>query len=114
VLSGRRDLLHHVVVFEGELRAVHDLLYRPQVPPEEDSLESILSNLAANMQELSDLLHCLPDKHRPSHNLRRTLRSVHRLAGEICGECVPRAYAPELKDWMDRIREQGRRLEAWD
>lgn len=102
-----------VAIFDGELRAVHDLLYRPQVPPEEEILESILANLAANMQELSDLLLCLPVEHHLSHNLRRNLRSVHRLASEICGECVPRTYAPDLKDWMDRIQEQSRRLERW-
>jgi potassium channel LctB len=101
-----------VAIFEGELRTVHDLLYRPQVPAEEDILESILANLAANMQELSDLILCLPAEHRPSQSLRRNLRSVHRLAGEICGECVPRAYAPDLKEWMDRIQEHSRRLEA--
>jgi len=38
------------------------------------------------------------------------LRDIGRLSGEICGDCVPRDYAPELKDWMDRIQEQSRRM----
>jgi len=101
-----------VAIFEGELRAVHDLLFRPQVTPEEEILESILASLAVIMQELSDLLLCIPAEHRSSSALRRNIRSVRRLAGEICGECVPRAYAPDLKEWMDRIQEQGRRLEG--
>jgi hypothetical protein len=100
-----------VTIFEGELRAVHDLLYRPQVVPEEVILESILASLAGSLQELGDLLLCMPAGHVPSGILQRNLRSLHRLSGEICGECVPRVYAPDLKEWMDRIQEQGRRLE---
>jgi potassium channel LctB len=101
-----------VAIFEGELRAVHDLLYRPQVTPEEEILESILASLAASLQDLGDLLRCLPAGQGPSSHLRRNLLSVRRLAAEICGECVPRDYAPDLKEWMDRIREQGQRLEV--
>ena len=33
-------------------------------------------------------------------------------AGEICGECVPREYAPELKIWMNRIQADARDLTA--
>jgi potassium channel LctB len=100
-----------VAIFDGELRAIHDLLYRPQQMPEEKLLESILANLAASLQELGDLLLCMPPGHRASVTLRSNLGSLRTLANEICGECVPRAYAPDLKAWMDRIQEQGRRLE---
>jgi hypothetical protein len=27
-----------------------------------------------------------------------------RLAREICGDCVPREYAPALRTWMDQIQ----------
>lgn len=99
-----------VAIFEGELRAIHDLLYRPQITPEEGVLESILAALAASLQELGDLLRCRQAEHASSRNLRRNVESVRGLAAEICGECVPRAYAPNLKEWMDRIQEEGRRL----
>lgn len=101
-----------VGVFEGELSAIHDLLYRPQQVPEEGTLESILANLAAGFQELEHLLKCMPPQMEPSRILRRNLHALRVLADEICGECVPNEYAPNLKAWMDRIQEQGRRLET--
>lgn len=99
-----------VAIFEGELRAVHDLLYRPQIVPDEGALESILANLAANLQELGDLLLCARPGKEPSATLASNLRSVRDLADGICGDCVPRAHAPHLRTWMDRIQEHGRRL----
>lgn len=92
-------------VFSGELQAVHDLLYRPQQVPEEQVLESILANLAAVFRELNNLLACLSDDHRRSTTLQNSLRCMTTLANDICGECVPRAYAPALREWMDRIQE---------
>jgi hypothetical protein len=47
------------MVFVGELRAVHDLLYRPQVQPEEAVLEAILAGLASVFREFVELLACL-------------------------------------------------------
>jgi len=32
-------------------------------------------------------------------------RSISKLAQEICGECVPRVYAPSLKESMDQIQD---------
>ena len=92
-------------VFSGELQAIHDLLYRPQQVPEEQVLESILANLAAVFRELNNLLACLSDDHRRSTTLQNSLRCMTTLANDICGECVPRAYAPALREWMDRIQE---------
>ncbi len=97
-------------VFAGELQAIHDLLYRPQQVPEEPVLESMLANLAAVLRELNELLICLPDAQRRSATLQANLRSMTALANEICGECVPRTYAPALKEWMDRIQELARRI----
>jgi hypothetical protein len=34
------------------------------------------------------------------------------VALEICGECVPRQYAPGLKDWMNQVQEMAGRLRA--
>lgn len=97
-------------VFAGELRTVHDLLYRPQQTPDEQVLESILANLCAVLRELSDLLAFLSEAPKGSPTLQGTLRSTAALANEICGECVPRAYAPALKAWMDRIQGLARQI----
>lgn len=94
-------------VFAGELRTVHDLLYRPQQSPEEEVLEAILANLTAVLRELAELVPRMPADRR-TRVLESSLRSVRTLANEICGECVPRAYAPDLKVWMDRIQELAR------
>ena len=98
------------VVFAGELRAVHDLLYRPQQPVEEAVLETILAILAASLEGLRDLLQRLPAA-RERSSLKATLRATTALAGEICGSCVPRAYAPEMEVWMDRIQNLARGIE---
>jgi hypothetical protein len=98
------------VVFAGELRAVHDLLYRPQHTVEEAVLETILAILAAGLEGLRNLLQRLPAaRERPS--LKATLRATTVLADEICGNCVPREYAPELRVWMDRIQGLARGIE---
>jgi len=98
------------MVFAAQLRAVHDLLYRPQWTPEEAVLEAILASLAAALRELADVLACLPAGFRRSPMLDGACRRMARLAEEICGECVPRAFAPALTIWMDRVQATARRL----
>ncbi len=98
------------IVFSGELRTVHDLLYRPQELPQETVFEGLLASLAANLGELRMLLEQIPEASRRSDLLAATLQSLQVQAGEICGQCVPREYAPELKVWMDRIQDLARRL----
>jgi len=99
------------MVFSGELHAIHDLLYRPQTAPPESVLESILASLAAAMREFEELLERVPEARAESPVLRGSLRGIRSLAGEICGDCVPRQLAPDLKLWMDRIQAAARRLE---
>jgi hypothetical protein len=91
------------MVFVGELHAVHDLLYRPRQAPEEPVLEAILASLASVFQEFSELLRCLPGADYPPA-LRTNVAAMSRLAGEICGDCVPRQFAPSLRTWMDQIQ----------
>ena len=91
-----------VRVFTGELKTIHDLLYRSQLLPEEDALESLLANLALCLESLTDLLN---SQRKRSTALDAGLREVSNLAREICGECVPRDYAPAMKQWMDQIQE---------
>jgi hypothetical protein len=99
------------MVFGGELRAIHDLLYRPQRNPSEPELEALLANLAAGMREMSELLRTMPGVTDRSTILRSGLSSISLLASEICGECVPREYAPELKGLMDEVQRLARQLE---
>ena len=96
-----------VRVFSGELKTIHDLLYRSQLLPEEDALESLLANLALCFESLTDLLNGQPKR---STALDAGLREVSNLAREICGECVPRDYAPAMKQWMDQIQELARKI----
>ena len=92
-------------VFTGQLRTVHDLLYRPLRAPEEEVLEGILAGLASGLQAFTELIAHLPGPADRPESLERSLAAMAHLAREICGECVPRSYAPELKMWMDRVQQ---------
>jgi len=105
-LSTRLDSA--VLLFVGELRTMHDLLYQPRLLVEEGVLGSILANLASALDILAELLNCLPAEFARSQPLDITLNSLTRLAQEICGSCVPHAYTPRLIFWMDRIQDTSR------
>src|SRR5262249_52483801 len=96
---------HIGTVFAGELHAVHDLLYRPQQQIEESVLDVILASLASVFREFAILLRCV-DAGRPDRTpvLDANLSTMSRIAREICGDCVPREYAPSLRMWMDQIQ----------
>jgi hypothetical protein len=49
-----------VLLFLGELRTAHDLLYQPRLLVEEGVLGSILANLASALDVLAEGLTCLP------------------------------------------------------
>ena len=87
----------------AELRTIHDLLYRPQSLPEEAMLEGILASLAILLRELRELLRCVSFER--SAYLKKNLQGVSHYAEEICSDCVPRRYAPHLREWMDAIKE---------
>lgn len=99
-------------IFTGELRAIHDLLYRPQAAPDEDVLESILAHLEGGLGEFASLLTCMSAELREAPALVANVSVLATLSNEICGECVPREYAPHLKVWMDRIQAHARTLQA--
>jgi rhodanese-related sulfurtransferase len=96
------------LVFVGEMHTIHDLLYKPQRMPDDGVLAAILANLASSLRILRDLLTCLPPDFSYSPVLGDALKRISSLAEEICSDCVPRAYAPVLANWMDRIREMAR------
>ena len=78
--------------------------------PEEPVLEALLTNLASGLRELVELLRAMPGIRESSPVLASAVSSISLLASEICGECVPREYAPELKVWMDRIQQLASHL----
>lgn len=105
-----RRLESTVRVFRGELQTVHDLLYGSHLEPDEEALESLLANLVICLQSLLELNSSRPTGNGQSATLDAGLRSISNLAKEICGECVPRVYAPALKESMDQIQELARRI----
>jgi len=105
-----RRLESTVRVFRGELQTIHDLLYRSNIEPDEETLESILANLLICLQSLGELSESYPEENGESATLDAALRAIGNLAREICGECVPRVYAPELKGAMDQIQALAERL----
>jgi ion channel len=104
-LLGRIDSASGICL--AELRTIHDLLYRPQSAPEEAMLEGILASLSIVLRELRELVRCLSVR---SPYLTRNLAGVAKLAQEICADCVPRRYAPNMREWMDTIQEVARDL----
>jgi potassium channel LctB len=105
-----RRLESTVRVFRGELQTIHDLLYKSHIEPDEDTLESILANLLICLQTLAELSESCPEENSESANLDVALHAIANLAREICGECVPRVYAPALKGAMDQIQSLAKRL----
>jgi potassium channel LctB len=105
-----RRLESTVRVFRGELQTVHDLLYRAHIEHDEEGLESLLANLVICLQSLVEISASRPAGDGQAPTLDAGLRAISHLAQDICGECVPRVYAPGLKDSMDQIQEQARRL----
>jgi len=99
-----------VLVFGGELRAIHSLLYSPQRAPEEAVLEALLIALASALRTLSDVLTCLPLGFNRAPTLQSALGNIRALADDICAECVPQVYAPALAMWMDRAQEAARTI----
>ena len=105
-----RRLESTVRVFRGELQTIHDLLYRARLLPDEEALESLLANLAICLQGIIDLQSAPLNGQQRSASLETGLRAISNLANEICGECVPRTYAPAMKQWMDQIQELARKI----
>jgi rhodanese-related sulfurtransferase len=99
-----------VLIFNGEMRAIHDLLYQRQLLVEERVLAAILADLYSALNVLSELLQSLPPTFVRSQLLTIVLDELTRLAGEICGACVPHEYTPRLVFWMDRIQATAQRI----
>jgi hypothetical protein len=99
-----------VLVFAGELRAIHQLLYQPRNAAPEPILEAILVSLASALGTLIELIACTPGGFARSAALDGALTTISELAQDICAECVPQVYAPALTVWMDRIQLTARKV----
>jgi hypothetical protein len=100
------------MVFVGELHAVHELLYHPRRVPDEAVLEAILAGLTSVFREFNELLACVQmQRGVRSPALSVNVKAMARLAKEICGDCVPRDFAPALRGWMDQIQRMAMEVE---
>lgn len=100
------------MVFAAELRAVHELLYRPRIEPDEAVVETILVTVGACLTEFEAAAQSCAMGPTPSPTVEAGLRQIVILSGEICGDCVPREFAPRLKATMDRIQDTARRIRS--
>jgi rhodanese-related sulfurtransferase len=99
-----------VIIFLGEMRTTHDLLYQPRLAVEERALSPILANTSSALTILSDLLTHLPPGFVRSEPLQVALENLQRLAEEICSDCMPYDYTPRLVFWMNRIEATARKI----
>jgi rhodanese-related sulfurtransferase len=99
-----------VIIFLGEMRTTHDLLYQPRLAVEERALSPILANTSSALTILSDLLTHLPPGFVRSEPLQVALVNLQRLAEEICSDCMPYDYTPRLVFWMNRIEATARKI----
>jgi Ion channel len=98
------------LVFAGELRAIHHLLYEPEQAPDEAVLTAILANLSSALTMMREVLQGVPPSIPRSATLNDALRTVSLLAQEICADCVPQVYAPGLRTWMDHVQQIARTI----
>jgi len=100
------------MVLSGELRAIHDLLHRPQQNPADAVLVVLLANLVACLSELKYIVDTsdLTSRMSESSMLTEILLTIHSLSNDICADCVAHEYTDELKIWLDLVQEQSSSL----
>ena len=91
------------MIFAGEMEAVRDLVHGGPGGADGAALEALFACLTAGLEELSDLLTCLPFGHPRSGPLRRSLRRIAQLGTDLCGSCSALPSTPALQSWMDRV-----------
>lgn len=100
------------VVFLGEMRAIHALLFRSRHEPEELVIETILASLESGLRAWSDVLAASPAAFTLSPLMRQSIEKMIGLSADICSDCVPRRYATDLTAQMDRVQTAGQKLRA--
>lgn len=91
------------MIFAGEMQAVRDVVHGRPGEADDTTLEALFACLAAGLQELADLLTCLPARQVRSGTLRRGLRRIAQLGNDLCGACSARPLTPALRNGMDRV-----------
>jgi thioredoxin-dependent peroxiredoxin len=91
------------MIFAGEMQAVRDLIHGGPGGADGAALEALFACLTAGLEELSDLLTCLPTGQPRSGPLRRSLRRIAQLGADLCGTCSALPASPALQSWMDRV-----------
>jgi rhodanese-related sulfurtransferase len=91
------------MIFAGELQAVRDLVHGRPGGADNAALEALFACLAAGLQELADLLTCLPARQVRSGTLRRSLRRIAQLGADLCGACSARPLTLAIRNGMDRV-----------
>ncbi len=99
-----------MLLFQSELRSIHDLLYQPKLTVQEGVLAAILADLSLALTVFVDLLAGLPRDFPRSQPFEIVIQNLTRYAHDICGDCVPHSYTPRLIFWMDRIKATADRI----
>jgi Ion channel len=99
-----------MLLFQSEMRSIHDLLYQPKLTVEEGVLSAILADLSLALTVFVELLADLPTDFPRSQPFGIILQNLNRFAHDICGDCVPHSYTPRLVFWMDRIKATADRI----
>lgn len=99
-----------VGVFGGELRTIHELLFRNRGRVDDAVLEGLLTRMSACLVEVGELAARLRAVERLSPALADGLHALAESAEEICGECVPHDVAPFVRASMNRVQQLGRAL----
>ena len=112
VLPGQivRRLESTVRVFRGKCRRFMICSTGLRSCPTRKRWSRLLANLAICLQSVIDLQSSQLNGQQRSVSLDAGLHAISNLANEICGECVPRTYAPAMKQWMDQIQELARKI----
>jgi rhodanese-related sulfurtransferase len=91
-------------IFAGELAAVRDLVDGPRADADDSALDALFACLAAGLEEMADLLTCLPAGQDRSPSLRRSLRTVAQLGGDLGGAFTSTPRAVTVVRKMDRVQ----------
>lgn len=93
------------MIFTGEMQAVRDVVHGGPRNADGTVLEAMFACLAACLEELSELVACLPSGQPRSGPLRRSLRRIAQLGTDLCGACTAWSKNAALRSWMDRVHQ---------
>lgn len=96
------------MIFAGELQAARDLLHGRAENAGDRALEALFACFASGLEELADLLTCLVTAQDKSGSLRRSLRTIAQLGGDLCGAST--RQTPSLCLTLDRVQRLCRAL----